>query len=63
MAFGVGLAQLYLETGDAKRQQSPRRSAPQRPPAATAQQSWQTAWQARIDVVLAMPDGSGKSAW
>jgi len=62
MAFGVGLAQLYLETGEAKRQQAqrPLRRATTSSGSAPA---WQTTWQARIDAVLAMPDGSGKSAW
>jgi hypothetical protein len=64
MAFGVGLAQLYLETGGAKRSQPQRQCPSSRPSSAPPPlPDWQAAWRARIDAALAMPDSSGKAAW
>ena len=52
MAFGIGLALLYLETEEAKRQQIRRSGANARPGSHVPD----TAWQARIDVALALPN-------
>lgn len=63
MAFGVGLEQLYLQTGEAKRWQTPRPAARRGFQPALSDCGWQQEWQARIDRALAMPNGTGKAAW
>jgi Rad52/22 family double-strand break repair protein len=63
MAFGVGLAQLYLETGETKRSQPQRPRTPRRSSAPPPPPNWQAAWQARIDAALADSNGTGKQAW
>lgn len=57
MAFGVGLVQLYLETGEVARSQPSPTRRPSPIPA------WQADWRARIDAALAQPNGTGKPAW
>ena len=62
MAFGVGLAQLYLQA-DGAPQRMFRANERNRSDRSKSDQSWRSAWQARIDAVLAMPDATGKRAW
>jgi hypothetical protein len=63
MAFGVGLEQLYVQTGEAKRLQSQRSAKRPMPTPPRPDRAWQTDWQARIDRALAQPDETGKQAW
>ena len=64
MAFGVGLAQLYLETGEAMRWRQRNRSAKQEMNGQSAiTDRHQIEWQARIEAALAMPDTNGKAVW
>lgn len=59
MAFGVGLAQLYLETGEAKRQQPGRSTTRNTVTGPHPDRDWQ----ARIDQALAQRNGTGKTEW
>ena len=63
MAFGVGLEQLYLETGEAKRSQMKRRSARSAIRQSPPQGGSQLEWQQRIDAALALPPTDGKRVW
>ena len=63
MAFGVGLDQLYLRTGEVTRHRTGRQTTKPTATTASSDADWQPEWQARIDAALAMPNGSGKRVW
>jgi hypothetical protein len=59
MAFGVVLDQLYVQTGEAKRQETKRLGASAR----SGSHLPDTGWRARIDAALALLPSEGKRVW